>query len=241
MSVSGHHGEYQGSGFTGPCRAEAVSCDRTDGCLCWRQIQPMKYTVSSEMDIKRCNSELCRHYNGGKSGCEQDSLQCSLCYSSRQVNQANPLFSCKTWKLAFNQWDVKGVLAANRKAGNTMLFWLWTSSEAISALCLCCAAVLLMSPARPLSQPALHKQAAQETYCTSLTVSAKYQRPGREQRSIQRKWIHTNSVAGGSLYCSAPSNSNLSDCSAVSCNHHTHTQRKRERTGITHWVANYRV
>lgn len=27
-----------------------------------------------------------------------------------QVNQANLLFSCRTWKLAFNQWEVKGAL-----------------------------------------------------------------------------------------------------------------------------------
>lgn len=43
----------------------------------------------------------------GGDGCEQGYIQCSLCYSSRQVNQANPLFSYKTWKLSFNQWEVK--------------------------------------------------------------------------------------------------------------------------------------
>lgn len=88
-------------------QAEAVSCYRTDGCLrC--QIQSMMYLVHSEMEIKRCNLDPQRHWKeGDKSGCEQGYIQCSLCYSSRQVNQANPLFSCKTWKLSFNQWEVK--------------------------------------------------------------------------------------------------------------------------------------
>lgn len=78
-------------------------------------------------------------------------------------------------------------------------------------------------------------------YSLSLMVSTKCQWPECQYKSTHRKWIHTNSVAGGSLYRSVPSNSNLSDCSAVSYNHHTHTHRKRERTGITHGVANYRV
>lgn len=55
-------------------------------------------------------------------------------------------------------------LAANKKAGNTMLFRLRTSPEAISAFCLCCASALHMSLSLPLSRPAptLHKHAVQE-------------------------------------------------------------------------------
>lgn len=41
-----------------------------------------------------------------------------------------------------------------------------------------------------------------------------------------RKLIHTAQWQVLDYYCSSPSNSNLSDCSAVSCNHHTHTRRK---------------
>lgn len=125
--------------------------------------------------------------------------------------------------------------AANKKAGSAMLFWLWTSPEAISAFCLCCVSVLHMSPALPFSQPAptLHKHAAQELIPL----------PYFQWVSLAKEWFqfHSNSVAGGSLYCSEHSNTNLSACSAVTCNHHTHTPRRRERTGRTHWVANYRV
>ena len=84
------------------------------------------------------------------------------------------------------------------------------------------------------------KKGCTGTWCISLMGIVSTARATAREHA-ERKLIHNNSVAGGSLYCSVPSNSNLSDCSAVSCNHHTHTQRKRERTGVTHWVANYRV
>lgn len=125
-------------------------------------------------------------------------------------------------------------LAASNKAGNTMLFWLWTSSEAISALCLSSPCLLLFL------FPGLHSTNKVHRNWLHI-VSAKCQRPGLQEKSTQRKFNSYQLSGRSSLYCSEPSNSHLSDCTAVSCNHHTHTQRKREWTGITHWVANYRV
>lgn len=159
-------------------QGEAVSCYRTDGCLCC-QTQLMMYMVYSEIEIKRCNIELQRHQNRGLEWVWTGLytiLSLLLCKTSQPDK---PFVLLQNLRASFQPMGGKGSpLAANKKAGNTMLFWLWTSSEAISALCLCCAAVLPMSPALPLSQPACHKTSCTGTCCTSPIVPAKCQWPG---------------------------------------------------------------
>ena len=170
-----------------------------------------------------------------RNGCEPDPIQCSLCYSSRQVNQANSLFSCETWKLAFNQWELKGAPRQPIKEQETLCcsgceLPLKLFQPSLCCCCICCC------PRRVSCS-----SSSPGTFCTSLIVSQKCQ----TARALAEE--HTEEINSPTqwqvVHCIAvrPSNSNLSDCSAVSCNHHTHTQRKRERTGITHWVANYRV
>lgn len=84
VSVSGHHGVQS----VVEKQADADSCYWIDG---------FGLQVSADdvhglfRDKKGCNLDNSRME--GKNGCEQDSLQCSLCCS---VTQANPLFSCKT-------------------------------------------------------------------------------------------------------------------------------------------------
>lgn len=138
--MSEHHGKYQSVQSVVEKQAVADSCYWTDGWWCTWPIQRWN----------RCNLDNSR--TAGKNGCEQNPLQCSLCYS---VTRANPLFAWENLKATLQPMGVKRrPLAANKGAGSAMLFWLRaSSSEAISALCLCCVAVLSLSPALPLPQP----------------------------------------------------------------------------------------
>lgn len=166
---------------------------------------------------------------GVRIGSSIQSFHCDFVKSTRQTlcSLAKPERSLST--------NEEGLLATNEKAASTLLFCLWTSSEAISAPYLRCFPVLHMSPALPHSPPCasqgkLHRNSAHI--------------PGSFHWSAQEHGENEpvpTAAAGGSQCCRLPSNSNLCDCSAGSCNHHTHTWWRREWTGITHRVANYRA
>lgn len=161
--------------------------------------------------------------------CEQDSFSNAVIVTSRkELTRQNLLLNCKTQKLPLTNGTLASPWAANKKPENTCsdcerplkLFQPIAFVVLPSSTCL----LLFLFPG-----PTGSSCRVVSSCCT------------RSQNNTTERTIHSKPEAGGSLYYRTPSNGTLSDCSAVSCNHHTHAQRKRGRTGITHWVANYRV
>lgn len=104
------------------------------------------YVIFSEAEIKSCNLDNCEVWTA-----HLTMLSLLLCKKSQP---GDPFVVLLNLKATFQPMGAKGsLLAANKKQETLCCSACELSSEAISALCLCCAAVLPMSPALPLSRP----------------------------------------------------------------------------------------
>lgn len=162
---------------------------------------------------KRCNLQLKWHLKGRKNGC----LYTMPPFVPLQVNQANSLFSSKTWKPAFSQWEVKRASRqpiekqeTPRCSGCELPLKPFQLSAFVVPLSFT-RLPLFLSPALLFPTQAAHPRYFHRFQDKSVEKIISSQ--------LCCNWFYSTAV------CLATRD--LCDCSAAGCNHHTHTGWKK--------------